>query len=138
MSEQPWASLITTERIMELHGLAIEKFGGPPDVPDTATGCVDGALGNAWTASLYREPDESLVGLCFTSYLLVYIARDHCFTDGNKRVAWLSCMEVLAQRRLTLDATTEEAEKLMTRIIEDRLDPDLVADWVAARLVWVQ
>jgi len=135
---QPWAELITRERVLELHQEGMIGYGDEAGgVPDSADECVDGAIGNAWTAALYREPEEAVRGLCFLTHLLMYLVRDHCFTDGNKRVAWLSAMEVLASKRLTLAASADEAEDFMRQVIVENLSADEVTAWMADRLEWI-
>lgn len=55
----------------------------------------------------------------FAGYLLYYLAKNHCFLDGNKRVAWMSSMRVLAHFGLSLDATDDDAEQLVDDVVND-------------------
>jgi death on curing protein len=139
VSESPWVDLITVEAVFESHQEAIRLHGGTAARPATAEDCVKGSLGslgNAWSAALYEEPEEAQKGLCFAAHALVYLVRNHCFTDGNKRVAWVAAMLVLAQYRLTVKATTDEAELLVNQIITEDLDAGAVLTWLAQRLEW--
>ena len=134
---EPWEELISVERVLWCHQEGIRRYHGQGDVTEKAQDCVRGILGNAWSAALYREPEEATQGLCFTCCLLTYLTKGHCFIDGNKRVGWLAATEILAGFRLTIVATEDEAYDLVLKIVEEDLDPDFVVDWVAERLDWL-
>lgn len=138
MSDQPaWVEFITLERVFELHADGIREWGGLGSLTPNSRPCVEGSIGNAWAGALYQEPEEATRGLSFVAFLLVYLAKNHCFVDGNKRVAWSAAMDILAARNLTVGATTEEAEDLMNCIIQEDRGADFVADWIASRLDWI-
>ena len=113
MNGQEWTELITVENVAFLHRASMTRYGtalaGPPE-----PGCVEGALGNAWSAELYLEETPNReTGLAFAGFVLFYLVRNHCFTDGNKRVAWLSALWILARRGLTVVATTDESDAML-------------------------
>jgi death-on-curing protein len=95
--------------------------------------------GKSWrrlNAELYTESDNAVPGLCFSGCLLYYLNMNHCFIDGNKRVAWSACMEVLRLLGLTVDATDDEAEQLCVDIINGSIKNAIdVPLWFAPRLV---
>jgi len=93
VSAEPWSHLITRDTIQEIHDECIVRFGGD-GTPNAKDGCVEGSLGAAWNAELYTDEAES-GGLCFAGCLFYYLVNNHCFVDGNKRVGWAACMEVL-------------------------------------------
>jgi death on curing protein len=131
----PWSHLITQTVIQEIHDENIVLFGGDP-TPDAKQGCVDSSLGAAWNAELYSQEDSSPSGLCFAGCLLYYLVKNHCFVDGNKRVGWATCMEVLRSIGLTIDAPDDEVEIFVTAIAGN--SPEVsrfdVAVWLAPRL----
>jgi death-on-curing protein len=135
---QPWDELITIDRIVWLHTEDINRFGGGHS--DPKTGCVEGSAGGAYNAGLYNaknDPPEAIeIALAFAGYLLFYLAKNHCFVDGNKRVAWSACMEVLGALGLTLDADQEVAEEFVDAVVNDRIDNghDVVL-WLEEHLV---
>jgi death-on-curing protein len=60
---------------------------------------------------------------------------NHCFVDGNKRVAWAACLEVLRQLGLTVNTTDDEAEQLFLDILNSSLKNAIdVSIWLAPRL----
>lgn len=128
----PWEHLTSINRIVALHRQGIERYGG--DFANPRDGCVDGGLGAAWNAELYTEAQGSIQGFNFACFLLCYLARDHCFTDGNKRVAWLAFVDILLKLGLTVKAETNEAEQLVLGVILHQLETNDVCMWTAERL----
>lgn len=139
MSDTPWERVISTQVLLELYASRMEKYGGDPSGP--RPGCLEGCLGNAWTAESYRlgdEEDTLRPGLTFAAYLLYYLAHDHCFADGNKRVAWSAMIFVMGYWGLTIDAITDEAEAFMLDVVGKKLDQDDAVIWIAERLQSIQ
>jgi len=136
--QHPWSSLITIEDVYELYREGIRHYGG--DASNPKPGCVESSIAAAWNAESYTNSVQShLPGLVFAGYLLYYMAMNHCFSDGNKRVAWTSAMHVLLVHGLTLDATTDEAEQLMLSMITGSFgDGMAIAHWLAERVVAVE
>lgn len=136
---RPWAHLITREAVQDIHSDCIAQFGGD-STPQAREGCVEASIGAAWTAELYAGENES-GGLCFAGSLLYYLVKNHCFVDGNKRVGWAACMEVLRSLGITVNATDDEIEALVTGIASgrssERADVEQAVDvttWLAPRL----
>lgn len=132
---QPWGNLISVQRIVALHAEGMRRHGHDP-ASRPAEDCVEGSLGAAWNAGLYREPEDARIGLCFAGHVLYYLAKNHCFTDGNKRAAWMSMTTVLASMGLSVEATDDEAEAMVKQVAEGVIrDPDGVIFWLAERLI---
>ena len=121
---QPWEELISVEQMLGLHKEGIVRYGGADS--DAKPGCLEGSGGGAYNAGLYsakNDPPTPLeIALVFAGYLLFYLAKNHCFIDGNKRVAWTACMHVLALHGLTLTATQDEAELFVDAVVNDQID----------------
>jgi death-on-curing protein len=117
VSQEPWAQLISAEVIWDLHAENIRRYGGDP-TPTPLQGCVERSLGAAWNAELYTASDNAVRGLCFAGCLLYYLIMNHCFIDGNKRVGWAACMEILRVLGLTVNAMDDEVEELCVSIID--------------------
>ena len=130
---EPWTRLISIEEILELYDLAIEKHGGEHSKPKE--GCLEGSLGAAWNAELYTESDDSIPGLCFAGSLVYYLILNHCFIDGNKRIAWAAAMEILRAKSLTVGVSDDDAEDYCIGIINGKVERAVdVATWLAPRL----
>ena len=130
----PWSSFITLADIYGLYREGIRRYGG--DASNPKPGCVESSIAAAWNAESYTDSEQSHIpGLVFAGYLLYYLAMNHCFSDGNKRVAWTSAMHVLLTHGLTVDASTDEAEQLMLSMITGSFgDGMAVAHWLAERV----
>ena len=120
---RPWDHLITVSDVLALYTGGL-RYGGESSPPKP--GCLEQSVGNAYTAELYSE-SAFLPGLAFSGYLLYYLTRDHCFVDGNKRIAWLCAMRVLGTIPLTLNASIDDAETLCKRIADSTRD-DAIRD----------
>jgi len=130
-----WAGLITPERILALHREGSVRYGGDPTQRKEDVDCVDGRIGSATNAAAYCVEGDEDWGLILASYLLFYLAKDHCFVDGNKRVAWLAAIEILKNLQLTVNASAEEAYDFMLEVSEgSSTNAAAVAVWLAERL----
>jgi death-on-curing protein len=139
--QPPYTRWIDREIVHNLWNIGLEQFGGLRSNPKD--GCVDGSLGNAYTAELYSMPeveDETVIsGLCFCGYLLFYLSTAHCWSDGNKRVAWASAMWALYRLGLTVNATDEEAISFCYQIADGQIKKgEDVVNWIAERLAEVE
>jgi death on curing protein len=138
--EGPWSGAITVMRVLDLHDRGLAEYGGPAG-PAQPQGCVEGTLGAAVNAEMYAAAGRrhSLPGLLFASYLLVYLARRHCFVDGNKRTAWSSAVDALASLGLGFTATSPEAVQFVNDVATGAVDDGpQVAAWFAPRLFALQ
>src|ERR1700744_4551120 len=101
--EEPWGSLISTDKIVALHGEGIARYSQAAlAVGAHAVDCVDGKIGSAWTFESYRVDDDAKPGICFAGFLLFYLVVGNCFPDGNKRAGWSAAMSVLAYLGLNI------------------------------------
>ncbi len=138
MSLMPWSRLIDGDTVLELHQESIARYGGD-STPTAKDGCIDKSLGAAWNAELYMANEDALQGLCFAGCLLFYLAKNHCFVDGNKRVAWMSAMEVLRILDLTLDVSEDDAEAYCLSILDGAVaSASDVSIWMADRLMAIE
>jgi death-on-curing protein len=132
-----WRDLISIDMINSLHRRGIQKYEtGTPTPP--SVGCVERSVGGAWNAELYTAPIDSptyLPGLVFAGHLLLYLAKNHCYLDGNKRVAWSAFAAVLARVGLDLDITDDQAFGFVDSIAKGEIPSvDQILQWVVPRL----
>ena len=135
LEQAPWQAWTSVDRVLEIHSRALGEHGGLAG-PSDSEQCVEGSLGAAYNAELYLEGKKHVkAGLPFAAYALVYLARKHCFVDGNKRVAWATSMDVLAALGLGVVATPDEAVALVESVISRQIaDGADVARWMSPRL----
>lgn len=132
-----WTSLISLDRILELHAQGMIKHNQKQiPITEAARDCVEARLGNAWSSEAYTvQETDQLPGLCFAGFLLFYLAKNQCFQDGNKRLAWTATMAVLGEIGLTINASTDEAYNFVMRIVTgDVKDGIEVVRWIAGKL----
>jgi death-on-curing protein len=135
MNESPtW--LIAVDRVHALHDHAIKQWGGAAGIRNQ--GCVEGSVGNSLNAGLYAmdsEDDEPDV-LTVSAHLLFYLARNHCYTDGNKRIAWLAFTDQIGALGLDVEATQAEVIQFVLEVAAGTIaNAEGVRDWVAPRLI---
>lgn len=123
--------------VLAMHAHAIAKWGGKTD-PIPVDGCVEGSIGNAQTAAMYLTGEDEPDLLTAVAHLLRSIAKNHCFTDGNKRVAWMSAIRCLLLNDLAIMADEQEAIDLVDGVVTDKFGVREITDWLAAHLVGAQ
>lgn len=128
---------VSRDEVLVLHGHAIVKWGGDPD-PIPTDGCVEGSIGNAKTAAMYLAEDGSPDLLAAAAHLLLYLAKNHCFRDGNKRVAWMSLVRCLLLNDIAIQADEQEAIDLVDGVVNDRIDVERILQWLARHIVGAQ
>jgi death on curing protein len=131
--ENPWESIIPTKAILALYHEVMVRYGGKQS--DPIEGCIESCLGNAWNAEKYADAEGLEGGSIFAIHLLIYLARNHCFTDGNKRIAWASFCYVLNYHGLTVRASAIEVEKIMNSLVTKEIGTEGVVIWVRERIV---
>ncbi|KYF94361.1 hypothetical protein BE17_16975 [Sorangium cellulosum] len=125
-----WA-FVDVEDVLHLHATAIRQHGGDQSLAPKA-GCVEGSIGSAVTASMYVAEDGEPDLLVAVAYLLVYLAKNHCFVDGNKRVAWSAFLRVLDVNGIRIVAKQDEAAKLVNDVASGVIDAHGILIWLSS------
>jgi death-on-curing protein len=112
----------TLQETLELHAQLLKRFGGTSGVLDM--GLLESALVRPQTGyyeTLSMQAAALLQSLC----------QNHCFVDGNKRVAFASTAIFLRMNgyRLIIDADDGESF-LIEQVIKSRLAIDGIATWL--------
>ena len=119
-AEPEWLSL---DIALAVHDRQLAEHGGPTGVRDQ--GMLESALArplNQWT---YGEDD-----LCALAAAYAYgIARNHPFTDGNKRTAWVFARLFLMLNGQALSFTPRMAIDVVLALAAGELGEDELADW---------
>lgn len=124
--ENPTSWLVPTAiEVVDLHARVVTIEGAPKP------GCVEGAIGAAISACLYRAdtPDDADL-VCLAAYALTYLARNQCFPDGNKRIAWSTMIRIFDVNGMRIRANEEDAAQLTNDVAEKRRDADSVMAWL--------
>jgi death on curing protein len=105
----------TLEEVLFLHELAVEKYGGSPEILNL--GSVEAAVFRSWGRSFGRDhfpsPFEKAAAI-FES-----INRRHAFADGNKRTSLYAAAYLLEGLGFELDAEDDAARDLAQAVASD-------------------
>lgn len=117
---------LSIEDILNLHSRTIEIHGGANGVRDL--GLIQ--------SSLYRCQSGYYETLCEQAAVLMQSFRlNHCFIDGNKRVALLSSVTFLKLNGHSLKTSTREIVELISvRIIQDKIGIPEITKWIESKI----
>ncbi len=127
--------------LTSLHDELIHRHGGAEGGPKA--NCVESAIGTAEQSAGYFEDESGENVLAMPAFALVYLARNQCYTDGNKRVAWAAFTRLLGRYNLSIEVSDEEATTFVLRLAEDReTDPQehvrRVILWASEKLISIE
>lgn len=125
ISEPVW---IETELALAIHDRQLAEHGGPIGVRDPAV--LESALDRPRNQWAYGETDMCALAAAYAFGL----ARNHPFTDGNKRTAWVLARLFLALNKVQIAFTPEEAIRMVLGLASGSLTEAEVADWFRGRL----
>jgi death-on-curing protein len=114
---------LEVEMALAIHDRQLAEHGGLAGVRDS--GALDSALArpvNQWT---YGEDDRSALAAAFA----FGIARNHPFSDGNKRTAWVLARLFLALNGVRITYEPLDAIRTVQSLAAGELSEDELADW---------
>ena len=110
------------QETLELHDQLILRFGGSKGVRDL--GLLESALVRPQTGyydTLSMQAAALLQSLC----------QNHCFVDGNKRVAFASTAIFLRMNGYRLSVKPDDGESfLVEQVIQERATIEAIAAWL--------
>lgn len=113
---------------LAVHDRQLAEHGGPVGVRNAAG--LDSALARPINQWAYGEND-----LCALAAAYAYgIARNHPFTDGNKRTAWVFARLFLRLNGQTIAFSARDAIAAMQSLAAGELSEGELADWFRDRL----
>ena len=117
------AVFLTVEECLRLHEEQIRRFGGSAGLRDP--GLLESALARP-RSGYYQTLFEQAAAL------LQSLAMNHCFVDGNKRIAMGCAFIFLDWNGFEINANGEEAERfLIERVILGKADVGEIAKWLS-------
>ena len=112
----------TLQETLELHDQLILRFGGSKGVRDL--GLLESALVRPQTGyydTLSMQAAALLQSLC----------QNHCFVDGNKRVAFAGTAIFLRMNGFRLSAKPDDGESfLVEQVIQKRVTIEAIVAWL--------
>ena len=125
---------LTTEDVLLLHHLAIEKSGGSHGLRDT--GLLDAAVHRPQATfggqDLYTSLFDKAGALCHS------LIKNHAFVDGNKRTSLLSAMTFLELNGYIFTSTQEELVTFGLKIDNENVTPEGIALWFKSHCVKIR
>lgn len=119
---------VSERSALAIHDRQLAEHGGPSGVRDN--GAFQSALGRPVNRWAYGEDD-----LCVLAAACAFgIARNHPFTDGNKRTAWTVARVFLIKNGCDLEFDELEAIGLVQSLAAGELTEDELADWFRGHL----
>ncbi len=123
MPEPKWLS---HDVLSAMHLELIREHGGSHGVRDH--GLLDSALARPRHKWSYGEADVSALAAAYGFWL----AKNHGYVDGNKRVAYMAMFVFLHLNGLDLVASEPDAVVTMTDVASGELSEDELAAWIRA------
>jgi death-on-curing protein len=114
--------------VLYLHQRAVVDFGGHRGAVNEEL--LEAALARPQNKLSYEDPDLAALAAAYGFAL----ARGHCFTDGNKRVAMLAIDVFLQINGHELIAPEPEPFIMMTRLASGEMLEHELAEWIRASL----
>ena len=125
MTAWRWVTLPVAHAI---HDRQLAEHGGLSGIRDR--GAVESALARPQNLAAYGEPDAASLAAAYVCGL----ARNHGFSDGNKRTAWVVARLFLADNGLRLRFDPAEAVRTVEAAAAGALAEEDVAAWFRDRL----
>lgn len=117
---------LTTEDVLLLHHLSIEKSGGSHGLRDA--GLLDAAVHRPQATfagvDLYPTIFDKAGALCHS------LIKNHAFVDGNKRTSLLSSMTFLELNGYRFECEQEELVSFGLKIDNENITAEGISDWL--------
>ena len=125
MTEWRW---VASEVVYAIHDRQLSEHGGLEGVRDQ--GAVESALARPQNRAAYGDPDAAELAAAYAFGL----ARNHGFSDGNKRTAWVVARLFLADNGLRLTFDKTNAIRTVETLAAGDLSEEDLAAWFRERL----
>ena len=116
------------ETVLALHEEQLTEHGGAAGVRDI--GLLQSALARPENLAAYGDPDAAALAAAYA----FGIARNHPFTDGNKRTAAVSALLLLVHNGIGFQIGEAELVVMTLALAAGELTEDEVAAWLRDRL----
>ncbi len=114
---------------LAIHDRQLAEHGGPSGLRDP--GALESALARAQNQWAYGEVDPCALAAAYA----FGVARNHPFTDGNKRTAWVVARAFLALNAVELAYLPGDAISTVLALAAGQLNEAELADWFRAHIV---
>lgn len=126
----PWR-WVRLDLVYAVHDIQLSRHGGLDGVRDK--NAVESALSQPEQLQVYGQPPPDAAQLA--AAYAYGLARNHGFSDGNKRTAWVVARVFLADNDVHLKFSEIDAIRAMESVASGSLDEQQLADWFRLRMV---
>ncbi len=116
--------------VYAVHDMQLARHGGLVGLRDK--NAVESALGRAQQLATYDKPVPDAADLA--AAYAYGLARNHGFSDGNKRTAWVIARVFLLDNNESLGYTEIDAIHAMQDVAAGTIDEHELARWFRSRL----
>ena len=126
----PWR-WVRLDLVYAVHDIQLSRHGGLDGVRDK--NAVESALSRPEQLQVNGQPPPDAAQLA--AAYAYGLARNHGFSDGNKRTAWVVARVFLADNDVHLKFSEIDAIRAMESVASGLLDEQQLADWFRRRMV---
>ncbi|OGB24978.1 MAG: death-on-curing protein [Burkholderiales bacterium RIFCSPLOWO2_02_FULL_57_36] len=122
---------VRTDLVYAVHETQLARHGGLNGIRDK--NAVESALARPEQLNVYGNPKPDAADLA--AAYAYGLARNHGFSDGNKRTAWVIARVFLADNDINLQFSAIDAIHAMESVASGSLEEKQLADWFRQRIV---
>jgi death on curing protein len=126
VSEWKW---LDREIVIAIHDVQLTEHGGRAGTRDL--GLLDSALARPLNLAVYGDPDFATLAAAYGHS----IARNHPFTDGNKRTAFVAMELFLVLNGFELVADDAACVSVMLDVAAGAIEEEALARWIRAQVI---
>ena len=126
-ANETWVWL-SEEFVKAVHEEQLAEHGGPSGIRDH--GLLASAVARPQNRALYESPDAADLAASYA----YGIAKNHPFTDGNKRTAFVALEVFLDLNGWSLTATDEDCVLTILKLASSEINEAELATWIRAHL----
>ena len=127
MKEPVW---LTKSIVDEIHISQIREHGGQYGIRDI--NLLESALACPMNRWVYEQESDFVILAAAYGYGL---AKNHCFIDGNKRVAFMAMYTFLGLNGYEIDATEPEVVDLMLGVADSSIAEKQLINWLRMHVI---
>jgi death-on-curing protein len=123
--------MISTEQVIKIHEILVEKFGGAKGLRDLAL--LESALSRPYQTfgGIELHENQFQKAAAIIQSLLI----NHPFVDGNKRIGYVVMRLILLEKGWELNVTQDDKYQFVIRIAEGKMEFNEISDWIKSNAI---
>lgn len=122
---------VRADLLYAVHETQLARHGGLDGIRDK--NALESALARPQQLNVYGDPKPDAADLA--AAYAYGLARNHGFSDGNKRTAWVVARVFLADNGMNLQFSAIDAIHTMQSVASGSLEEKQLANWFRQRIV---